>query len=117
MKNLYVGNLPHSTTESELRGLFEAHGAVERVSIVMDRETGRARGFAFVEMTNAGEADKAVAALNGADLGGRALTINEAKPKTERPRPSGGGGRPFGGGGGRGRDSGGGRDDNRGNAR
>ncbi len=117
MKNLYVGNLSHSTTEPELRAAFQAHGEVEKVSIVTDRETGRARGFAFVEMTNAGEADKAVAALNGADLGGRALTINEAKPKTERPRPSGSGGRPFGGGGGRGRDSGGGRDDNRGNAR
>ena len=65
MKNLYVGNLPHSTTEAELRTLFEAHGAVEKVSIVTDRETGRARGFAFVEMTNPGEADKAVAALNG----------------------------------------------------
>ncbi len=97
MKNLYVGNLPHSTTESELRGLFEAHGAVERVSIVMDRETGRARGFAFVEMTNAGEADKAVAALNGTELGGRALKINEAKPKASAPR---GGGQRFGGGGG-----------------
>ena len=59
MKNLYVGNLPHSTTESELRNLFEAHGAVEKVSIVTDRETGRARGFAFVEMTDASEAEKA----------------------------------------------------------
>jgi RNA recognition motif-containing protein len=98
MKNLYVGNLPHSTTESELRGLFEAHGAVEKVSIVMDRDTGRARGFAFVEMTSASEADKAIAALNGSELGGRTLTINEAKPKSERPR-MGGGGR-----GGRGRD-------------
>src|ERR1017187_7190302 len=86
MKNLYVGNLPHSTTEPELRGLFEAHGAVERVSIVTDRETGRARGFGFVEMTNAAEADKAVAALNGTELGGRALKINEAKPKTDAPR-------------------------------
>src|SRR5580700_7304820 len=99
MKNLYVGNLPHSTTEPELRGLFEAHGAVERVSIVTDRETGRARGFAFVEMTNAGEADKAVAALNGTELGGRALKINEAKPKTDAGR-GGGGGKRFGGGGG-----------------
>lgn len=98
MKNLYVGNLPHSTTESELRGLFEAHGAVEKVSIVTDRDTGRARGFAFVEMTSASEADKAIAALNGSELGGRSLTINEAKPKSERPR-MGGGGR-----GGRGRD-------------
>jgi len=102
MKNLYVGNLPHSTTEPELRGLFEAHGAVEKVSIVTDRETGRARGFAFVEMTNAGEADKAVAALNGTELGGRALKINEAKPKTDAPRGGGaGGGKRFGGGGGR----------------
>jgi RNA recognition motif-containing protein len=112
MKNLYVGNLPHSTTEPELRGLFEAHGAVERVSIVTDRETGRARGFAFVEMTNPGEADKAVAALNGTDLGGRALKINEAKPKTDAPRGGGaGGGKRFGGGGG------GSRDDYQGHAR
>lgn len=110
MKNLYVGNLPHSTTESELRGVFEAHGAVERVSIVTDRETGRARGFAFVEMTNPAEADKAVAALNGTELGGRALKINEAKPKTDSPRGSGGGKR-FGGGGG------GSRDDYQGHAR
>ena len=95
MKNLYVGNLPHSTTEAELRGLFEAHGAVEKVSLVSDRDTGRSRGFGFVEMTNASEADKAIAALNGTDLGGRALTINEAKPKSERPR---GGGQRFGGG-------------------
>jgi cold-inducible RNA-binding protein len=109
MKNLYVGNLPHSTTESELRSAFEAHGAVDKVSIVTDRETGRARGFAFVEMTNASEADKAIAALNGTDLGGRTLTINEAKPKSDRPK---GGGQRFGGGGG-----GRGRDDYRGHAR
>ena len=109
MKNLYVGNLAHSTTESELRGVFEAHGAVEKVSIVTDRETGRARGFGFVEMTNAGEADKAVAALNGTELGGRTLKINEAKPKTDRPRS---GGQRFGGGGG-----GSGRDDYKGHAR
>jgi RNA recognition motif-containing protein len=110
MKNLYVGNLPHSTTESELRTIFEAHGEVEKVSIVTDRDTGRARGFAFVEMTNAGEAEKAIAALNGTEVGGRTLTINEAKPKTDRPR-SGGGGQRFGRGGG------GGRDDYRGQAR
>src|SRR5437870_12402846 len=111
MKNLYVGNLSHSTSESELRNLFEAHGAVERLSIVTDRETGRARGFAFVEMTDAGEAEKAIAALNGSELGGRALKINEAKPKTDRPGGGGGRGgfgRP-GGGGGRGGRSGGGR--------
>jgi cold-inducible RNA-binding protein len=109
MKNLYVGNLPHSTTESELRTVFEAHGAVEKISLVTDRETGRSRGFAFVEMTNAGEADKAIAALDGKELGGRALKINEAKPKTDRPK-SGGGGQRFGGGGG-------GRDDYQGHAR
>ena len=113
MKNLYVGNLPHSTTEAELRNVFQAHGAVERVNIVTDRETGRARGFAFVEMTDAGEADKAIAALNGTQLGGRALTINEAKPKTDRPRSGSGGGQRFGGGGGGGR----GRDDYQGHAR
>jgi len=103
MKNLYVGNLPHSTTDAELRTVFEAHGTVEKITLVTDRDTGRSRGFAFVEMTNAEEADKAMAALNGTDLGGRTLTINEAKPKTDRPR-SGGGQRFGGGGGGRGRD-------------
>lgn len=101
MKNLYVGNLPHSTTEAELRSIFQEHGAVERVSLVTDRETGRARGFGFVEMTNAAEADKAIAALDGSDLGGRPMKVNEAKPKTDRPRS---GGQRFGGGGGRGRD-------------
>src|ERR1700758_1197302 len=109
MKNLYVGNLPHSTTETELRSLFETHGAVEQVTLVTDRDTGRSRGFGFVEMTNAGEAEKAIAALNGSDLGGRTLTINEAKPKSDRPRS---GGRRFGGGGG-----GRGRDDYRGHPR
>jgi RNA recognition motif-containing protein len=108
MKNLYVGNLPHSTTEAELRNIFEPHGAVEKITLVTDRDTGQSRGFGFVEMANAGEADKAIAALNGTDLGGRTLTINEAKPKTDRPRSGGGGGgggqRFGGGGGGRGRD-------------
>jgi cold-inducible RNA-binding protein len=111
MKNLYVGNLPHSTTEAELREFFQAHGDVQKVSIVTDRETGRSRGFAFVEMTDAGAADKAIAALNGTQLGGRALTINEAKPKTDRP--GGGSGKPRFGGGGGGR----GRDDYQGHAR
>ncbi len=101
MKNLYVGNLPHSTTEAELRAIFQEHGAVERVSLVTDRETGRARGFGFVEMTNAAEADKAIAALDGSDLGGRPMKVNEAKPKADRPRS---GGQRFGGGGGHGRD-------------
>jgi cold-inducible RNA-binding protein len=113
MKNLYVGNLPHSTTEAELRNVFEPHGPVEKVSLVTDRDTGRSRGFAFVEMTNATDADKAIAALNGTDLGGRPLTINEAKPKTDRPRSGGGGQRFGGGGGGRGRE----RDDYRGHPR
>src|SRR5438045_8375215 len=99
MKNLYVGNLPHSTTEAELRSLFEAHGSVAKASIVTDRDTGRSRGFGFVEMTDASEADKAIAALNGTELGGRGLTSNEAKPKSDRPRS--GGGRPLGGRGGR----------------
>jgi len=116
MKNLYVGNLPHSTTEAELRTVFEAHGAVEKVSVVTDRETGRSRGFGFVEMTNPSEADKAIAALNGTQLGGRALKINEAQPKTDRPKggSGGGGGKRFGGGGGGG---GRGRDDYEGHAR
>jgi RNA recognition motif-containing protein len=96
-----------------LRNLFEAHGPVEKITLMTDRDTGRSRGFGFVEMTNASEADKAIAALNGTDLGGRTLTINEAKPKTDRPRSGGGGGRGFGGGGGGGR----GRDDYRGHPR
>lgn len=118
MKNLYVGNLPHTTTESELRNLFAAHGQVDAVNMITDRETGRARGFAFVEMADAGEAEKAIAALNGSELGGRTLKINEAKPKTDKPRS--GGGQGFGrsgagrSGGGR---SGGGRDDYQGHAR
>jgi RNA recognition motif-containing protein len=104
MKNLYVGNLPHSTTEAELRTIFEPHGPVDKITLVTDRETGHSRGFGFVEMTNATEADKAIAALNGTDLGGRTLTVNEAKPKTDRPRGGGGGGGGRFGGGGRGRD-------------
>jgi cold-inducible RNA-binding protein len=82
MKNLYVGNFPHSTTEPQLRTLFEAHGKVERVNIITDKETGRPKGFAFVEMTEAGDADKACLALTGRDLEGRALRVNEAKAKS-----------------------------------
>jgi RNA recognition motif-containing protein len=116
MKKLFVGNIPHSTTEADLRALFEPHGAIEQVSIVTERDTGRSRGFAFVEMTDSGEAEKAIAALNGSDLGGRSLNINEARPKTDRGGDRGGfrGGRP--GGGGR-AGGGGGRDDYRGHAR
>ena len=105
MKNIFVGNLDFGATEDSLRALFEAHGAVERVSIMTDRDTGRSRGFAFVEMTNADEAERAIAALNGANLGGRALNVNEARPKTAGG--GGGGGRGFGGGGGGGRGAGG----------
>src|SRR6202049_4901809 len=103
MKKLFVGNIPHSTAEVELGRLFEPLGAIEQVSVITDRDTGRSRGFAFVEMTDPAEADRAIAALNGTELDGRALNINEARPKSE----GGGGGRGFGGGGG-GRPSGGG---------
>jgi RNA recognition motif-containing protein len=95
MKNIFVGNLSFTATEESVRSLFETHGAVERVSIVTDRDTGQPRGFGFVEMTNDGEAEKAIAALNGRELGGRDLNVNEARPKTER---SGGGGYRSGGG-------------------
>lgn len=90
MKNLYVGNLPHSTTETDLRNAFAIYGPVDGVNIVTDRDTGRARGFAFVEMADAGAAEKAIAALNGSDLGGRTIQVNEARPKTDRPRGNGG---------------------------
>ncbi len=82
MKNLYVGNLPHSATEPQLRSLFEAHGTVERVNIITDKETGRPKGFAFIEMTEASEADKACLALSGTAMEGRALRVNEAKAKS-----------------------------------
>ena len=115
MKNLFVGNMSFQTTADDLRALFEPFGQLARVHVATDRETGRARGFGFVEMTNPAEADKAVAALNGTELGGRALKINEAQPKTDRPKGGGsGGGKRFGGGGGGG---GRGRDDYQGHAR
>jgi len=100
MKNIFVGNLNFGATESAVRSLFEAYGSVDRVSIVTDRDTGQARGFGFVEMSNNSEADKAIAALNGHDLDGRALNVNEARPKTERGFGGGGGGGGRGGGGG-----------------
>ena len=86
MKNIFVGNLDFSATESSVRALFEPHGKVDRVNVVTDRDTGRSRGFAFVEMTDSAEADRAIAALNGTDLDGRALNVNEARPKTEGGR-------------------------------
>ena len=99
MKNLFVGNLSFQTTESELTALFKGFGQVTRVHVAMDRETGRARGFAFVEMPDDEEAAKAIAGLNGKELGGRALKVNEARPKTERtaPRSNRGGGQKQGG--------------------
>ena len=82
--NLFVGNMSFQTSEASLRSLFEPFGAITRVHIVTDRETGRARGFAFVEMANDEEAAKAIAALNGADLDGRALKVNEARPRDRK---------------------------------
>lgn len=105
MKNLYVGNLPHSATETDLRTAFAVYGQVESINIITDRDTGRARGFAFVEMGDSDGAEKAIAALNGSDMGGRAIQVNEARPKTERPRGGGRQGFGFGrSGGGGGRD-------------
>lgn len=95
LKNIFVGNLDFGATEDTVRSLFEQYGSVERVSLMTDRETGRSRGFAFVEMTDTEEADRAIAALNGANVGGRALNVNEARPK---PSGGGGGGRGPGGG-------------------
>jgi len=91
LKNIFVGNLSFNTGEDELRQLFEPFGQVDRVSILTDRETGRSRGFGFVEMSNAEEGDKAITALNGSQFGGRAINVNEARPKAERA--GGGGGR------------------------
>ncbi len=84
MKKIFVGNFSFSTTEAELRSLFEPHGRVDSATLVTNRDTGRSRGFAFIEMGNNAEADAAMAALNGADFGGRPLTVNEARPKAER---------------------------------
>jgi RNA recognition motif-containing protein len=92
MKNIYVGNLNFGATEDSVRSLFETHGTVGRVNIVTDRDTGQPRGFGFVEMSNDGEGEKAIAALNGTDFDGRALNVNEARPKTERSGGGGGGG-------------------------
>jgi RNA recognition motif-containing protein len=101
VKNIFVGNLSFTATEESVRAAFEAYGTVDRVNLVTDRDTGQARGFGFVEMSNATEADRAIAELNGAELGGRALNVNEARPKTERG--SAGGFRRNNSGGGRGR--------------
>jgi RNA recognition motif-containing protein len=99
MKNIFVGNLSFSATEAMVRSLFEKYGPIDQINIVTDRDSGQPKGFGFVEMTNDADAAKAIAALNGYDLEGRTLTVNEARPKTDRPRSD----RPGGGGGGGGR--------------
>jgi RNA recognition motif-containing protein len=108
LKNIFVGNLDFNTSEDELRQLFEVYGQVDRVAIMTDRDTGRSRGFGFVEMSSAEDGEKAIAALNGSQVGGRTLNVNEARPKPERTGGGGGGGgrgreRSGGGGGGRNR--------------
>jgi RNA recognition motif-containing protein len=98
MKNLFIGNLSFQTTEGDLSALFEPYGEIARVQIMTDRDTGRSRGFAFVEMTSDDAAAKAITELNGRQVDGRALNVNEARPKPERSGPRSGG---FGSGGGR----------------
>ena len=99
MKKIFVGNLDFGATEESVRALFEPYGTVDSVSVITDRDTGRSRGFAFVEMSDGAQADAAINALNGSNFGGRTLNINEARPKVDRPGGfGGGGGRPGGGG-------------------
>ena len=112
---LYVGNLQYATTDADLTKLFEAHGSVKSAQVVMDRDTGRSKGFGFVEMGNDQEAQAAISALNGQDVGGRQLTVNVARPK--EARTGGGGGGYGGGGGGRGGYGGGGGGGGRGGSR
>src|SRR5438034_10877800 len=100
---LFVGNLSFNTTENDLHDAFAAHGTVVEANLMMDRTTGKPRGFGFVTMSTPEEAQKAVSALNGATVGGRALTVNIARPREERPSGGGGGRREYGGGGGGGR--------------
>ena len=105
MTNIFVGNLSYQTTQEDLLAAFSQYGNVERVNIVTDRDTGQPRGFAFVEMTEARDAQTAISQLNGAELNGRAMNVNEARPK---PTGGGGGRGGYGGGGGGGRGKGGG---------
>jgi cold-inducible RNA-binding protein len=100
MRNLFVGNLSFQTTEGDLTALFEPFGEIARIQLMTDRDTGRSRGFAFVEMANDDAAAKAVAELNGKEVDGRALNVNEAKPKPERSSGARGGGGGYGSGGG-----------------
>jgi RNA recognition motif-containing protein len=102
---LYVGNLNYNTTSSELEQMFAPHGTVQSAEVISDRDTGRSKGFGFVQMGSDEEAQAAIAAMNGQEIGGRTLTVNEAKPREDRPRGGGGGGGRggrggFGGGGG-----------------
>jgi cold-inducible RNA-binding protein len=97
MTNVFVGNLSFQTTQDDLNSIFSQYGAVERVNVVTDRTTGQPRGFAFIEMASRSEAETAISALNGTDLHGRTLNVNEARPKTDGPRGGGGGGRGNGG--------------------
>ncbi len=106
--NIYVGNLSFDTSEDDLRNAFAAHGEVSTVKLISDQYTGKSRGFGFVEMPSSEEAQAAIAGLNGTDLQGRALNVNEAKPRADNRGGGGGGGNRGGGGGGRGRDGGGG---------
>ncbi|MDR0932923.1 MAG: RNA-binding protein [Victivallales bacterium] len=96
--NIYVGNMPYAMTEDDLRNLFGTYGAVSSARLVTDRDTGRAKGFGFVEMDNASEAQAAIEAINGTKQGGRELVVNEARPREERPRRDNGGRGGFGGG-------------------
>jgi RNA recognition motif-containing protein len=107
---IYVGGLPYSATEQQLSDLFAAHGAVASARIITDKFTGQSRGFGFVEMSSDGEAQAAITALNGSEMGGRTLTVNEARPQEPRTGGGGGGRGGFGGGGG-GRSGGGGKRD------
>ena len=102
MKNIYVGNLDYGVNEDQLRQAFEAFGAVDKVTLIRDRDTGQPRGFGFVEMTTDSEADNAIQSLNGSQMGSRAITVNEARPRVERSGGGGGGGGRGGYGGGRG---------------
>lgn len=108
-KKLYVGNLAYTVTDADLEGMFAPHGTVESAQVIMDRDTGRSKGFGFVEMKSDQEAQAAIQALNGQDSGGRALTVNEARPRSEGgPRGGSGGRGGYGGGGGRSGSGGGG---------
>lgn len=107
-KNIYVGNLPYTTTSDELVELFQAYGTVTSGQVVIDKFSGRSRGFGFIEMSSDAEANAAISALNGTQYGSRPLTVNEARPREERPRGGGGGGGYGGGGGGGGYGGGGG---------